>query len=64
VDLERVNTAIPPKHEVTIKLFPELTLADKAIKSVWNVAFLVRELRGRIPKLNFVHHDIRMGLYS
>jgi hypothetical protein len=34
IDVERVNIAIPPKHEVTIKLYPELTLADPAIKTV------------------------------
>jgi hypothetical protein len=34
IDVERINIAIPPKHEVTIKLYPELTLADPAIKSV------------------------------
>jgi hypothetical protein len=34
IDVERINIAIPPKHEVTIKLYPELTLADPAIKTV------------------------------
>jgi hypothetical protein len=34
IDVERVNIAIPPKHEVTIKLYPQLTLADPAIKTV------------------------------
>jgi len=34
VDVERVHVIAPPNHEIFIRVFPELTLADEDIRSV------------------------------
>jgi len=34
IDVERENVLVPANHEVFIKVFPEVTLADEEIRTI------------------------------
>jgi len=39
IDVERENVLVPANHEVFIKIFPEVTLADEEIRTIPVVSF-------------------------